>query len=166
MPANAFEREVDAIADPRVAAAILVDGPPSPSWRVGRENEEASNRVRLCPEGCVILFREAGQNSPDSRGLSQRIGCSDGVARHAKLAKVRPVMEVLTPTGIAQCEVPAVRKRLAPEELVIPPKRGAERVRIPTWTALGPEIEGRVDQHITQEPSQLIIQKNQSAQSG
>jgi hypothetical protein len=74
------------------------------------------------------------------------VNVDDRVATQEELAKFRAVMQVHAAHGVIQIEKPTIWQRLAPQELVVPLKSGAERVRIPS-RRVSPEVKRRVDQH-------------------
>ena len=55
-------------------------------------------------------------------------------------------MQVHASHGVIQIEEPTTWQRLAPQELVVEPKSGAVRVRVPS-RRVSPEVKRSVDQH-------------------
>ena len=75
------------------------------------------------------------------------VGMTESLDRK-NFAEFRAVMQVDAADRVGQLEVPAVWQRLAPQELVIPAKSWAMRVRVFSRRRISSEVERGIDQHV------------------
>lgn len=140
MQPDTFEGEINAIADPQIATAHLIDRLASLSGDVGRKDQEARNGAGAPPEIFVFILRELIEQLPRLRLASHCESRPDTVAGQAILAEVRAMMQVHARGRVGQTKITTARQRLAPQEFVVSSKRRAEEIRIPARGELGSEI--------------------------
>jgi hypothetical protein len=141
--ADALEREIEPVRDLAIEPASAVDGlftiEPVP-----RKDHHAADRVADRPKRFVLFLGEQLGNAPHS--VPPRERGDDGVATKEELAKLRAVKQVLTAHGVIQLEEPTTWQHLAPQELMVPTKSGAVRVRVLSG-CVGPEVKCGVDHY-------------------